>query len=97
MSFIPSTIKSQLVSNLLDLNDKSAFLRDQNSSYKKVVCTAIVETVEKGLRECYAREILAYHEVECKADNYFNSCTCRDIADMIIGEILGDEIGEFKT
>lgn len=96
MSYIPSTIKNQLVSKLLDLNDKSAFLRDQNPSYKKVVCTAIVETVEKGLRECYAREILAYHEVECQNDGYPYSCTCRDVADMIIGEILGDEIGEFK-
>jgi len=97
MSFIPSTIKNQLVSSLLDLNDKSAFLRDQNLAYKKVVCTAIVETVEKKLRECYAREVLAYHEVECKADNYFTSCTCRDIADMIIGELLGDEVGEYRT
>jgi len=96
MSYIPSTIKNQLVSKLLDLNDKSAFLRDQNPSYKKVVCTAIVETLEKGLRECYAREILAYHEVECQNDGYPYSCTCRDVADMIIGEILGDEIGEFK-
>lgn len=96
MSYIPSTIKNQLVSKLLDLNDKSAFLRDQNPSYKKVVCTTIVETLEKGLRECYAREILAYHEVECQNDGYPYSCTCRDVADMIIGEILGDEIGEFK-
>ena len=96
MSFIPSTIKNQLVSSLLDLNDKSAFLRDQNLAYKKVVCTAIVETVEKGLRECYAREVLAYHEVECQKTDYPYSCTCRDVADMIIGEILGDEIGEFR-
>ena len=96
MSFIPSTIKNQLVSSLLDLNDKSAFLRDQNLAYKKVVCTAIVETVEKGLRECYAREVLAYHEVECQKTEYPDSCTCRDVADMIIGEILGDEIGEFR-
>jgi len=97
MSFIPSTIKSQLVSRLLDLNDKSAFLRDQNDSVKSIHCIQIIEELETVLRECYAREILAYHEVECQNDSYPYSCTCRDVADMIIGEILGDEIGEFKT
>lgn len=97
MSWIPSTIKSQLISRLIDLDDRSSFFRDQNASVKAIHCIQIVEELETVLRECYAREVLAYHEVECKADNYFNSCTCRDIADMIIGEILGDEIGEFKT
>lgn len=96
MSWIPSTIKNQLVSRLLDLNDRSGFLRDQNASVKSIHCTQIVEELDTVLRECYAREILAYHEVECKADNHFNYCTCQDVADMIIGEILGDEIGEFR-
>lgn len=97
MSYIPSTIKKQLVSRLIALDDKIGFLKDQTSLYKPLVCASIVEELDIVLRECYAREILAYHEVECQNDGYPYSCTCRDVADMIIGEILGDEIGEFKT
>jgi hypothetical protein len=86
------------VSRLEKLDSKIGFLSNNIHSIKHMHILSIIEELDITLRECYAREIIAYHELECPAPSIgkTNLCTCKDVADLIIGEVLGDEVGKFE-
>jgi hypothetical protein len=91
MSFIPSNLKKQLISRLIALDDKIGFLRDQTPLYRPIMCAAIFEEVEKGIRECIVNEIRAWHDVDC-ANGI--SCICPEIANLIAPETVGHRSDE---
>lgn len=84
MSYIPSKLKTQLVSRLITLDEKIGFLKDQTSLYKPLVCTSIFEEVEKGIRESIVKEIFAWHDADCANDI---GCTCEEIASQIAPDL----------
>lgn len=86
MSFTPSNLKKRLVSRLITLDDKIGFLRDQTSLYRPIMCAAIFEEIEKGIRECIVNEIFAWHDIDCANDI---SCTCAEIANQIAPDLVG--------
>ena len=90
MSYLPSTIKTQLLSRIKELDNKVGLLKDNSPEHKRQQYILIFESVERGLRECFAREIFAYHDTEC-VDTII--CNCTDLANLIAGDIAGDELG----
>ena len=86
MSFIPSNLKKQLISRLIALDEKIGFLKDQTPLYRPIMCAAIFEEVEKGIRECIVNEIRAWHDVDC-ANGI--SCICPEIANLIAPDLGG--------
>lgn len=90
MSYIPSSIKENLVSRLVTLNEKIGFLAPhQAQSLNRLFCVSIYEEIEKGLRECFAREIFSWHDIDCLDTP--ESCNCTELANLIAGDLLGDE------
>jgi hypothetical protein len=54
------------------------------------VSKVLIEVIESSMRECFSREITAWHDYECTKTGI--DCTCRDLASIVAGRILGDEI-----
>ena len=50
--------------------------------------TEILEATERGLRECFAREIFAFHDAECLNQD---TCNCTELANLVAGDIAGDQ------
>lgn len=88
MSWLPSTIKHQLISRLEELDQRICYLKGVTKEHKHQQNILIFETVERGLRECFAREIFAYHDTEC-IDTI--NCNCMELANLIADDISGEE------
>ena len=86
MAWIPSIIKAEIVSSLGELDKDIDFLKHKSDIYNAV----IYQHIEQKLRECFAREIYAYHDTECQ-NSPADLCTCIDLANIIAPDITGEE------
>jgi len=50
----------------------------------------LIEAIESSMRECFSREITAWHDYECTKTGI--ECNCKELASIVAGRVLGDEI-----
>ena len=87
---LPSTIYLKLVAKVVHIMK----FNDMHRSHQEYVLDKdarhIIYGIEEVMRECFSREILAWHDYECNKDVI--DCTCKDLAGIVAGKILGEHI-----
>lgn len=87
---LPPTVYSKLVSKVIYIIKSKDIHRSHLEYVVEKDAKYIVEGIEEIMRECFSREIIAWHDYECNKDVV--DCTCKDLAGIVAGKILGEHI-----
>lgn len=87
---LPLTVYSRMVSKVGKVLRTYAIYNPTSEDDLTHISKVLIESIEYSMRECFSREITAWHDYECTKTGI--DCTCRDLASIVAGKILGDEI-----
>ena len=87
---LPSTVYSRMVTKVCTVLRTYAISNPTSDDVLIYEAKVLIEAIEESMRECFSREITAWHDFEC--DKTGIDCTCRDLASIVAGRELGDEI-----
>jgi hypothetical protein len=87
---LPSIIHSRLVDKICTVLRTHAIYNPTSKNDLTYASKVLIEAIEYPMRECFSREITAWHDYECIKTGI--DCTCKELASIVAGKVLGDEI-----